>query len=308
MNEDLININDENNLQNDNQNNELDREKSFLEASNKIISDNDNDKKVDKKSKEKKTMENCSKNKRGLALPAFLIAIAIIVSSIGGMYLFVNYKKGVGSSISATGSAEINLTSDLVVWRGTFTAFATTSKEAYNVIKVDAEKVKQYMANNGILESEVVYDSVGIYEKTEPIYDQSGNWRGSKFVGYELSQNVTITSTDIDKVEKISRDISSLLEQGVQFTSHYPEYYCTTLSDKKLELIKLATENAKERIDIMANGAGAKIGKLKNSKLGVFQIVAKNSGTSSYAYDGYLDTASREKTATITIKLEYAIQ
>lgn len=246
--------------------------------------------------------------KKSLALPAFLIAIAIIVSSIGGMYLFTDYKKGVGNSISATGSAELELDSDLVVWRGYFDASGDTSKEAYDIIKVDADKVKEYLSENGITEDEMVFNSVNIMEKTEPIYDANGNWRGSTFVGYELSQNVVITSKDIDKVEKVSRDISKLLEDGVKFVSNSPEYYCTTLSNSKLELIKLATANAKERIDIMAAEAGASVGKLKNSKLGVFQIVAENSGTSSYAYDGFLDTTSRRKTASITVKLEYAIK
>ena len=58
----------------------------------------------------------------------------------------------------------------------------------------------------------------------------------------------------------------------------------------------------------MTNKAGAKTGELKNSRLGVFQITAENSGTGFYSYDGYLDTTSRRKTATITVKLEYTIK
>lgn len=256
----------------------------------------------------KKDNERVHYGKKSFTLPAFILGIALIVSSIGMMYLFTDYKKGVGNSISATGSAELDLDSDLVVWRGYFNATGDTSKEAYDIIKVDADKVKEYLLNNGIKETEVVFNSVNINEKTEGIYDANGNWRGSRLIGYDLSQNVVVTSKDIDKVEKVSRDISKLLEEGVQFSSNSPEYYCTTLSNSKLELIKLATANAKERIDIMAEEANASVGKLKNSKLGVFQIVAKNSGTSSYAYDGYLDTSSRKKTASITVKLEYAIK
>lgn len=246
--------------------------------------------------------------KKSFTIPALILGIAIVISTIGGMYLFTDYKKGVGNSISATGSAELDLESDLIVWRGYFDAIGETSKDAYDIIKVDADKVKKYLLNSGIKESEMVFNSVNISEKTEGIYDANGNWRGSTLVGYELSQNVVITSKDIEKVEKVSRDISKLLEEGVQFTSNSPEYYCTTLSDSKLKLIQLATANAKERIDIMASEANASVGKLKNSKLGVFQIVAKNSGTSSYAYDGYLDTSSKHKTASITVKLEYAIK
>ena len=58
----------------------------------------------------------------------------------------------------------------------------------------------------------------------------------------------------------------------------------------------------------MAKQSGAKLGKLRNSSLGVFQITATNSGTSSYSYDGAFDTSARNKTATITVKLEYDLK
>lgn len=236
---------------------------------------------------------------------AFIIGLCIIISTVGSTYLFTNYKLTINNSISATGSAEVDFSSDLVVWRGNFKSSADSSTDAYKKIKEDSEIVKTYLKDNGVNDNEVKFDSVNISEKTNPIWDNNGNWRGEEFAGYLLTQSVTITSTDLDKVDKISRDISSLLESGVEFTSYAPEYYCSKLDDVKLELIEKATENAKTRIDIMANKSGATLGKLKSSKLGVFQIVAKNSGTKSYAYDGYFDTSSKEKTANITVKLDY---
>ena len=246
--------------------------------------------------------------KKSFVLPVLIFSIGLMISTVGAMYLFTDYKKGVGSVISATGSAEIDLESDLIVWRGIFKASADTSKDAYDKIKLDADKAKTFLLDHGINANEMIFDSVNINEKTENIYDDNGRYAGERFIGYELSQKVTVSSKDIIKVEKVSRDISSLLEDNVEFTSYSPEYYVSTLADKKLELIKLATANAKERIDIMANEANANVGKLKNSKLGVFQIVAKNSGTSAYSYDGYLDTSSKDKVASITVRLEYAIK
>lgn len=236
-----------------------------------------------------------------------ILAVTIIISTIGSVFLFTEYKKEAGdtSMISATGSAEIDFDADLVVWRGSFTASAVTSVEAYDKIKNDTTAVREYLLNNGINEQELVFNSVNIREITRSNYTENGSYINSTLEGYKLSQSIVVTSKDIDKVEKVSRDISTLLENGVEFESDSPEYYCEKLNEVKLELIKLATANAKERINIMANESGAKLGKLLNSKLGVFQIVARNSGTSSYAYDGYFDTSSRYKTANITVRLEY---
>ena len=167
---------------------------------------------------------------------------------------------------------------------------------------------KKYLTSNGVTEEEIVFNSVDISRTYRDVYDVNGNYVGSEADGYQLTQDVTVSSSNLDNIEKISRDISSLLDQGVELSSGAPEYYYSDLDALKLDLIDKASINAKDRIDIVAKNSGAKLGKLKNSSLGVFQITAKNSGTSSYSYDGAFDTSSRYKTATITVKLEYDLK
>ena len=112
----------------------------------------------------------------------------------------------------------------------------------------------------------------------------------------------------MDKVEKISRDISALIEAGVQLTSGSPEYYYTKLDELKLELIQQATENAKQRVDIIAKSSNSKIEDLLGANLGVFQITAQNSASEEFSYGGTFNTSSRFKTATITVNLNYSIK
>ena len=52
---------------------------------------------------------------------------------------------------------------------------------------------------------------------------------GEEFIGYELTQTVQIESKEVDKIEKVSREITELLNQGVQFYSESPRYYYTKL-------------------------------------------------------------------------------
>lgn len=211
-------------------------------------------------------------------------------------------------AITATGSASVDFEADIIIWRGSFMATAYTSQDAYTKIKGDSEKVKNYLLKNGINESDIVFNSVEIGRTYSDIYDANGNYAGMTADGYELTQSVVVTSTDMDAVESISREISSLLDEGIELSSNPPEYYYSDLDALKLDLIDKATLNAKERIDIMARDTGSTLGKLKNSSLGVFQITAKNTGTSSYSYDGAFDISSRHKTATITVRLEYGLK
>lgn len=249
-----------------------------------------------------------SKNKNGIvtvivALIAAAAAIACVMILTTG---FVGYKKSSGGSgLTATGSASCDFESDLIVWRGSFSAYGLTTKEAYEVIKNDTEVVKGYLTENGVAEDELIFSSVDISQRYRTEYDENGNYVRDYPDGYDLYQSVTVTSNDIDMVENISRDITKLIEAGVQFSSYSPEYYCTKLDEVKLELIEKATENAKQRIDIMAEGTGSRAGKLLSANLGVFQITAKNSGSGEYTYDGAFDTSSRYKTAMITVRLNY---
>ena len=251
-------------------------------------------------------MENTNKNKSWLT--ALIIGLSIVASCLCLALGLSHFRSESVHTITATGSANVDFESDLIIWRGSFSAADYTSKAAYDKIKKDSAVVKNYLLANGVTEDEIIFNSVDIWKTYRDIYDDNGNYIGREQDGYGLQQSLSVTSTDIDKVEKISRDISSLLETGVEFESQAPEYYYTGLDDLKLSLIEQATANARERIDIMAKNSGAKVGKLRNSNLGVFQITATNSGTSSYSYDGAFDTSSRNKTASITVKLEYDLK
>lgn len=247
--------------------------------------------------KDKKSMGN-----------AVIFGICIVVAAFFMFLGLKNFRSGTEHTIAATGSASVNFESDLVVWRGSFTAHADSSEDAYRQLTMDADSVRSFLRENGIADADVAFSSVSINHATRDVYDENGNYRGWEYNGYDLSQTVTVTSKNLDAVEKVSTDISSLLSSGIQLSSGTPEYYYTQIDDLKLQLIEKATENSKKRVDIIADKSGASLGKLTNSNLGVFQITAMNTGTSAYSYDGCVDTTSRMKTATITVKLTYAIK
>lgn len=221
----------------------------------------------------------------------------------------VTYKKSsMGGGITATGSASLDFESDMIVWRGNYSVHGDTPENAYSMIKKDGELVKKYLEENGVSEDEMIFSSVSISPSYTATYDNEGRYVGDVGNGYDLTQSMTVSSSDLDKVEGISRDITKLIESGVVLESDPPEYYYSKLDEMKLDLISKATANAKERINLMAQGSGAQTDKLLNASLGVFQITAANSGTESYGYSGSFDTSSRLKTANITVRLNYSVK
>ena len=179
-------------------------------------------------------------------LNALIIGICIVISCGFLAFGLSHFRSDSTHVITATGSSSVDFESDIIIWRGSFSSVADTSQEAYSKIKGDAQRVKQYLLNNGISEDELVFNSVDIGRTYKQLYDTNGNYVGSEEDGYQLTQGVVITSSNLDSVEKISRDISSLLDQGVELTSNSPEYYYSGMEALKLDLINKASQNAKD--------------------------------------------------------------
>jgi hypothetical protein len=236
-----------------------------------------------------------------VCLSVILCVVILSVSIIALKTVQNNY-------IVVTGSATKSFVSDLIVWSGSFSKKAGTSKEAFEKLRTDTAMVKDYLVNNGVNEKDIVFSSIDIEPNYEYEYNQNGIRTKTTFTGYTLTQGVKINSSEVGKIEKISRDITELIDSGVEFFSMPPQYYYTKLDELKLDLIAKSAENTKLRAETIVKESGAKIIKLRTANLGVFQITPENSSTDGYSYEGSYDVSSKNKTAFITTRLEYLLK
>jgi hypothetical protein len=183
-----------------------------------------------------------------------------------------------------------------------------TSKEAYEKLKTDIDRVRNYLLQRGVKEDEIVFSSISMDENYEQAYTQDRSFIRRTFTGYTLTQNIMIQSPEVDKIEMISRDITELIDLGVELFSMAPEYYYTKLDEIKIDLIAKAAENARIRAEKIIEQSGGEISTLRTASLGVFQITPENSSAENYSYSGAFDVASKNKTAFITTRLEYKVK
>ncbi|MEH6405925.1 MAG: SIMPL domain-containing protein [Leeuwenhoekiella sp.] len=237
-------------------------------------------------------------------LTALIFAIAIVFAA----YLLANSytsRANPDGTISVTGLGSEDYTSDLIVWEADFVRNNADLQQAFNDLAKDKNIVKQYLIAKGIKEENIIFEAVRTNEQRENQY-QNGNFTGSIFVGYELRQTVRIESGEVEKTETVSREITELLNKGVQLQSSPPRYYYTKLANLKIEMISKATEDARLRAENIAENSGGTLGKLKSAKMGVFQITGQNS-SEDYSWSGSFNTVDKKKTASITMRLEYEI-
>ncbi len=234
-----------------------------------------------------------------------IISLAIVVSAIvvGKAYTERAKKEG---TISTTGLGEKSFTSDLIVWEGKFGTDNIDLKEAYAKLETDKKHVLNYLKSKGVKEEDLIFSAVKTSENQKSNYSPDGKYLGNEFEGYNLSQSVQIQSKEVEKIERISREVTELLNQGIQFYSKPPRYYYTKLADLKVEMISKATEDARIRAEKISEFSGGELGDLKSAKMGIFQITGLNSDE-DYSWGGTYNTSSKEKTASITMKLVYTV-
>jgi len=238
-------------------------------------------------------------------LNTILIAAAIIIAAVVIGKSYASRGKS-NQSISVTGLGEENFTSDLIVWKASFSKRSADLQTASSELNSDREKIRKYLVSKGVSANDIVFSAVEIQKEYSNNYDGNGNVQSSYFSGYLLNQTLRIESTQVDQIEKISREVTELINQGVELASMAPDYYYTKLAQLKVKMIETATKDARERAERIAENSGSSIGKLKNASMGVIQITARNSAE-DYSWGGSFNTSSKLKTASITIRLEYAI-
>jgi len=234
-----------------------------------------------------------------------LISLSVIVTGIilGRSYLS---KGKPDPNISVIGMGEASFDSDLIVWNASFSRNSLELKEAYADLHGDLKKLKSYFKSKGVLEADIIIEAANIQKEFSTEYDDNGNVRSSYFTGYNITQNVKIQSKNVALIEKVSREVSELIDAGIELNSQSPQYYYTKLSALKLKMIEEATRDANERAKKIAENGGGSLGSLKNAEMGVFQITAEHSAE-DYEWGGSFNTSARRKTASITIRLKYEI-
>lgn len=238
-------------------------------------------------------------------ISAIIFGAAIVIAAYFLGNAYVN-RANPPQIISVTGLGNENFTSDLIVWEGQFSTNSSYLQEAFEQLNNDKDIVRSYLISKGVAAEDIIFNSVQTNEQRDNKYE-NGNYVGSIFRGYQLTQSINIESQNVAVIEGVAREITELLNKGVQFNSNPPRYYYTKLTDLKIEMISKATEDARLRAEKIAENSGSGLGELISAKMGVFQITGQNSGE-DYSWGGSFNTDSKNKTASITMRLDYKVK
>ena len=242
-----------------------------------------------------------------------IIGVAIIITAWILGRSFQNRNENL-DAISVIGLGTKDFVSDEILWSGSFTTSSLDIKTAYSKIVSDQKIVSDFFIGKGFKANEFSFGAVNFQKKFREVRSEGidNQTRYEQvFDGYQATQTISFSAKKnpdlMKRIESVSSKTSELVNSGIELSSNSMQYTYSDLPSLKQSLIEKATKDASERANKIVNTAEGSIGKLKTASMGVFQITGQGS-TEDDSYGGINDTFSKNKTARITVRLEYELE
>jgi hypothetical protein len=233
-----------------------------------------------------------------------VIAASLIMAlAVGGGLVKVGagFAARTDNGITVTGSAKTTATADNVVWTLNVALSSQLVADAVRKVGADVDAVSTYLTKGGIPASALTLGAVSSYANEEW---QNGNSTG-RILSYRASRDITVRTSDVQLVYKLSQGIGSLLQNGVNVNNYGPQYYISTLPDLRPQLLEDAMKDAKTRAEAITKAVGGSVGAVQSVKSGVFQVTTPDSTMVSDG--GAYDTSTIDKTVTSTVSVTFAV-
>jgi hypothetical protein len=233
----------------------------------------------------------------------FLGLLSLAVAAVWIAHIFartIHDAKHTDDTIEITGSAGVPIASNRVGWSLTVDGSAATPVAAALRQRRESAAVVAFLRRAGIRPAAI--SSEVVHSETETNRIDKHHTRTT----YHVYQGIVVSTAAIDLVEAASTRIGDLLERGVAVSAEPLAYVSTDLEQAKLDALRAAVAEAKRRAEILVDGLGGKLGRMRATSLGVYQITPRNSTeVSDY---GVNDTSSRLKDVRAVVSARFAVE
>jgi uncharacterized protein len=238
---------------------------------------------------------------RGLVVFGVILAVAVIaVALIAGRT--VKQAKSPARTIVVKGYAQRQITSDWGIWQVELSARSQQIAPSYAKIENDSKLTLNFLAANHVPADATEVSAISI----QPLYKKLENRETNEIEFYELRQTITVSSKDVKLIDKVSREISALIKDGVEIKSQRPSFFYSQISDMKVQMLAEAAKDGQNKAVKIAENSGAKLGRLASAQQGIFQITPVHSFEISDS--GFFDTTSVDKMIRAIVTEGYAVE
>jgi len=240
---------------------------------------------------------------------AAVVALGVTVSLIAATAVAARAYRGREAdtsrrrqTLAVKGLARQRIRSDIAVWEIEIKGEGAALQAAFAMLEKGRQSVRAFLRARPFDDSEVGIGAI----RTETHYARDANGEQTREVAaYTLRGGLTVTSKELQRVAAAAGEVTELIRDGVLVVSQPPSYYYSRLSDLKIELLALASKDARARADAIANHTGCSVADVRDARMGVLQITPPHS-TEVRSY-GIYDTSTIEKDVRAVVSVTFGI-
>ena len=189
------------------------------------------------------------------------LILSSIIISLGMFFSAYYFKNNPNSNETVKGVSELKVKSNLSTWQLSISNSGSNLNSLYANLEQNQKFIKSFLINNNFTESEFNLGTISI-----------SNSNDNNQLKYQIYNSITITTKDVDKVNKVSSNLKPLIDNNVLISGSYINYYYTDISSIKNELLDLSINNSKISAKLMADKINKKVGNVKSLNQGVITI------------------------------------
>ena len=200
-----------------------------------------------------------------------LISAAIIAAglTLGGFFPGYYYAQTHARSVTVKGLAEKDVVADTGIWNIQFTVSGNNLQSLQAQIGTQAKEINKFLLSQGFTDSEIQIGRIETNDLMANPYRDNTAAEASRFI---LTQTIVVRSPKVEQISSAMSLSNELIGKGIVFSNQSASYFFTKLNDIKPEMLKQATENAREAALEFARNSGSKVGKIQDANQGVFSI------------------------------------
>ena len=208
---------------------------------------------------------------------AAIMAIAIVVLGLcikWGIDDFANKDR----KVPVKGLAEKEVEADKVTWPILSKEMGNNLPELYNLIAVKQAKIKKFLVDAGIKETEISVNASKVIDMNADQY--SNNTRPYRYI---ITSIITVTSANVKLVRSIIARQGELLKQGIAIVGGDYEnptvYEYVSFTSMKPKMMEEAISNAEKTAQQFAENSHSKLNKIVSADQGQFSIEDRDQNT-----------------------------
>jgi hypothetical protein len=171
-------------------------------------------------------------------------------------------------SVTVRGVAEREVKADLVLWPIRFTVAGNDLGTVMAQVDTNIGLVRNFLTVAGFKSDDIQVQKLEVTDVLAQQYPPQ-NYTSR----YIINQTISLRTTDVERVQTASRQMSGLVKQGVLLQDwRGPIYIFTKLNDIKPAMIAEATASARKGAEQFANDSHSGLGGIKEATQGYFEI------------------------------------